>query len=335
MKLYACIADPGVVEAALDDVEGRHLLGDEQDCFPVGYRGRDHVGDRLRFAGSRRSLDDEVSAATHVVDRERLRTVAVDDMEHVRGVNVAVDPLVLGQKRFTRFEAVRKERPDRRLVGDPSVGWPVFGIEVPVHQELGEREEAEDDVVGQDRPVGLRGDSVRNLAEVRVRIELVAALEGGQAEGVNAVEVGLQRQVRSLVLGTDPETKTFTSRAALELDRHEDERCVADVFLVVRIYPPQHAKRQEENVDALLLLQRPRVVVQVEKPLLEPLRGHPSLELGVEVTLGPSPLVDLVVRFVRLRELDRVKVLVLLRGVPAARSVRSPRGERERFRLLR
>ena len=51
VQLLAELAEPDLVEPALDDLERRHLLGDEQHGLAGVDRGRDQIGDGLRLAG--------------------------------------------------------------------------------------------------------------------------------------------------------------------------------------------------------------------------------------------------------------------------------------------
>ena len=63
----------GRAEAIVDDIQGRHFLGDEKNRFAGMHGGGDHVRDRLRFAGSGRSVDNEIAAGAHAFDDARLR----------------------------------------------------------------------------------------------------------------------------------------------------------------------------------------------------------------------------------------------------------------------
>ena len=62
VELEARVAQVDGVEAALHDLQRGHLLGDEEDRLAAGERLADQVGDGLRLARPRRSLDDQVAA---------------------------------------------------------------------------------------------------------------------------------------------------------------------------------------------------------------------------------------------------------------------------------
>ncbi len=73
-------AEPEPLQAAVDDLQGRHLLGDEEDLLALLDGRGDEVRDRLRLPGARRSLDDQVPAPADLLDHDRLRAVGVGDV---------------------------------------------------------------------------------------------------------------------------------------------------------------------------------------------------------------------------------------------------------------
>src|SRR5262249_54766474 len=77
VQLEANRAQPESLEAAMDDVERRHLLGDEEDLLPLLDRRGDQVRDRLRLTRSRWPLDDEVTTPPDLLDDDRLGAVRV------------------------------------------------------------------------------------------------------------------------------------------------------------------------------------------------------------------------------------------------------------------
>ena len=62
MELEAMVAEAVLAQAAMDDVERRRLLGDEQHRLARGEAVGDHVGDGLALAGAGRADDDEIAA---------------------------------------------------------------------------------------------------------------------------------------------------------------------------------------------------------------------------------------------------------------------------------
>jgi hypothetical protein len=109
-----------------------------------------------------------------------LLPVAVHDVEHVGGRDEGVDVRVLGDHSVGAGEPVGEEAAHEDAIGDPAALWPGLGIKIAVHEELGEREKAEDDHVRLDLPSGLRRNRLGDLGEVRGGIEGVARLERRQ-----------------------------------------------------------------------------------------------------------------------------------------------------------
>jgi len=59
----------------------------------------------------------------------------------------------------------------------PSVGWPVFRIEVPVHEKLRKRKEAEDHGVRPHFPSRFAGDGFRNAGQIGGDVHVVLITE--------------------------------------------------------------------------------------------------------------------------------------------------------------
>src|SRR5262249_53755610 len=60
----AQLVQPGLTQPMVDDVDGGPLLAYEQNPLASGDEIGNEVGDRLRFAGSRWALDDEMLAGS-------------------------------------------------------------------------------------------------------------------------------------------------------------------------------------------------------------------------------------------------------------------------------
>jgi hypothetical protein len=56
----------------VNNVEGGHFLGDEQNRLTVVHGCRDNIRDRLRFARSTRTLDDETASGPNGLGDPRL-----------------------------------------------------------------------------------------------------------------------------------------------------------------------------------------------------------------------------------------------------------------------
>ena len=79
------VGQPHPVEPVQDRVDGRPFLRDEQDALAACRQGRDQVGDRLRFSGPRRAIDDQVGAADAAVNGIGLAGISVQDEELICG----------------------------------------------------------------------------------------------------------------------------------------------------------------------------------------------------------------------------------------------------------
>ena len=62
-------AEADIFESFLDDFERSHLFGDEKDRFSFGERIGDQRRDRLGFACSRGTVEDEAFAFAGGIDR--------------------------------------------------------------------------------------------------------------------------------------------------------------------------------------------------------------------------------------------------------------------------
>ena len=85
VEFEADVVEAHLVQPVVNNVEGGHFLGDEQNRLTVMHGRRDNIRDRLRFAGSRRTLDDKVAPGANGLDHPRLRGVRVDNMYEING----------------------------------------------------------------------------------------------------------------------------------------------------------------------------------------------------------------------------------------------------------
>ena len=126
-------AESNLPQAAVDDVQGRHLLGDEQDLLPSRHGGGDDVGDGLRLARAGRPFDHEGPSAGGLRDDHRLGTVGVDDVMEFERLNDVVDGVVLADEGSALREAVAQKGADHLAGVDAGFGGPVVGVQVPIH----------------------------------------------------------------------------------------------------------------------------------------------------------------------------------------------------------
>ena len=257
MELQADLADASPLETFLHDLEGDHLLGDDQHGLAVVHGGGDHVGDRLRLAGARGPWTTRLRPArtvpmTSVCDESASTTCtrSAGWKFHV----VAIERLFLAKA--VDQEALQHLVAEQRAVG------PGGGIEILDHQELRERIEAKLETVGIDAPGGLRGDRGAHGGEVVRGVPLLALGHVGQGD----VEVGAQALLQRLI-GKNSSSRARRSNIDLTLSltrptgrsRSGASRGTSDLPSSNQRRSP---KGEEQDVDALSLFGRSRVAVE-------------------------------------------------------------------------
>ena len=130
------------------------------------------------FASARRTLQDHVASTAHLVDGERLGAVAVQNVQHLGRRNERVDVGVFGDHTLGAGKSFGQQAFHQWSVGDAAGRRPVVGVEIAVHQKLGEGEEAEHDVIAEHFPASLGRNCIGDLGEVGGGVEAVACLEG-------------------------------------------------------------------------------------------------------------------------------------------------------------
>ncbi len=80
MDQAAQVAQAALAETGIDHVDRRPLLADEQHPLAAGHVVGDQVGDRLRFPGAGRALDDVAGAGPGLFDGRGLRGVGGHDV---------------------------------------------------------------------------------------------------------------------------------------------------------------------------------------------------------------------------------------------------------------
>jgi len=83
VEFEANVVEAHLVQPVVNNVKGGHFLGDEQNRLTVMHGRRDNIRDCLRFAGSRRTLDDEIVSGANGLDDRRLRGIRIDNMNEI------------------------------------------------------------------------------------------------------------------------------------------------------------------------------------------------------------------------------------------------------------
>ena len=92
VQLLAELAEPDLLEPALDRLERGHLLGDEQHGLAGVHRCGDQVRDGLRLAAAGRPLDQKIVAGAGRLERERLRGVGVEHVQRGARRQQVIEP---------------------------------------------------------------------------------------------------------------------------------------------------------------------------------------------------------------------------------------------------
>src|SRR5882762_4943475 len=117
-------------------------------------------------------------------------------MVHRNGLNYRIDLAVVRDDRLGRLESVLQQAADQRMVVQSTVCRPVLGIQIAVHQELGEGEETEHHGIGLYFPSRLTRNSLRDAGDVCGDIHVIFVAEIFDLYTEFAVHLRLERKVR-------------------------------------------------------------------------------------------------------------------------------------------
>ena len=97
VEIEANVVEAQFAQLVVNNVESGHFPGGEQNRLTIVNACRDDIRDRLRFAGSGRTLDDEIVSGAHGLDDPRLRGVRFGNMKGIGWI--FLQPEGLGQDR--------------------------------------------------------------------------------------------------------------------------------------------------------------------------------------------------------------------------------------------
>ena len=119
VQFEAEIGKPYRFEPAVDDGQRRLLFGDEQHAAAADDVVGDDVGDRLRLAGARRSVQHKALAQT-VIDRRILRRIGGDGQIHPLRPDICLVAAAVGQveRALGQFEPVVEKRAHDRMFAE-------------------------------------------------------------------------------------------------------------------------------------------------------------------------------------------------------------------------
>src|SRR5690606_28182671 len=135
---------------------------------------------------------------------------------------------------------------------------PAIEVQVLVHQELAEGQEAKVNLVPLHSPSKLAGDSLLDGVEVGGEIEVLFGVDVGQGNAELGQELGLQGEIDAVLLACPLHLVTLTGISTLELHWHHDKRGHALLLGTVRLVPVQKAEGKIKRVDTRLLDAGPR-----------------------------------------------------------------------------
>ncbi|MNM84899.1 hypothetical protein D3C81_970030 [compost metagenome] len=85
------------------------------------------------------------------------------------------------------------------------------------------------------------------------------------------------------------------SVAPFQADGNQDQRRVSHILRIQRIEPFQGTERQEQDIDALLLLQGTCIEIHVKQALLQPLGSESGLQARIGMPVQNTARVDTVI----------------------------------------
>ncbi len=149
----------------------------------------------MRFAGAGWALDDQGASGDDFGDGDGLRAVGIDHMVLLHRRQLVVDAFVVMDDRFAVGETVAQNGGNQAVVFDAVAVGPVFRVEVAVHQELREGEEAQYHGVGQHFPARMRGQGLGDLGSIGGQVDGVFVGKVVDDDAEIGLHLGLERQV--------------------------------------------------------------------------------------------------------------------------------------------
>ena len=145
------------------------------------------------------------------------------------------------------------------MVVQSTVCQPVFGIQIAVHQELGEGEETEHHRIGLYFPSRLARNSLRDARCTAISTSSSSPKSSIFIPNSPSIFAWSERFVDG-GSARDARSKSIGSAAPLDPNRKQDEgRETFDVRFVV-LEPFQQTEGQIKDVDALFFFERPRII---------------------------------------------------------------------------
>ena len=156
-------------------------------------------------------------------------------------------------------------------------------FQVPHHQELREREEAQLHPVSVDRPSRAPLDTVGELFEIGFRAEALVIEDFRQLESEIRAQPFLEGQVGDDLGIAGAQVEGGASVIPDEFDGHQDQGRLAHHIGAFALVPAQEPHREVEDIDALLLLRGSCVCEKAQETALQSLWAEPGLQQQVPI----------------------------------------------------
>ena len=236
----------------------------------------------MGFARSRRSLHDQIAPFGHVGDYGRLGRIGVQHVAQVLGAQMIVQALAFGDSGArVRETAAAENRVYDALARQAAVRAPLARVEVVIHEQLLEREEAERDRRLVHRPARHVVDGGGDFGEIGGGVRLVGVRVFGNVGNVDA-EIRLdlldERQVDADFAIVVLREEFGADVAARERDGDEYQRRPSRRVAGIGFVPLDHAKREKQRVDALLFNGSSGEIGGSKQPRFEIARGFAGLQ---------------------------------------------------------
>ena len=247
------VAEPDVLQSAVDDGERRHLFCDEEHSAPAHYIVGDDVGDGLRFARPGRSVQHETLGKT-VVDRGILRAVRRDGQIHPLFADIRLVAAAVGEVEgaLGQFQTVVDEGAHDGVRAEAVA----LILDVVPQQIIGEREGGEEDVA--DKIPALETHRLTLYARQHRQHSLRSGEVGGGEPAHIEVELLIQKfqqsAVYAQVVGVDFHGVDGRRDALLAYRDGVEEEGGVLVVGKIRFLPFEKTRREIQREGARLLL---------------------------------------------------------------------------------
>jgi hypothetical protein len=145
---------------------------------------------------------------------------------------------------------------------------PVPPVQIPVHEQLSEGEEAEHHRVPVDRPSGLAPDRLLHSIEICSDVEVLLGWHLGKLDSELEPELVHQGQVVVEVFFGVPQPEPLPDVGPFHRHWHKNQGGSPRLLAATGFEPAKHAQRQIEDVYSLLLDKDPGIVIGLEQTRL-------------------------------------------------------------------